>query len=78
MRTTRPNDAQHSLGDHRSGCCREPARSGGCGCGTHGYAEDPVARRRALEEHQRDLEQELADVAEQLRDLPADQPEASE
>jgi hypothetical protein len=46
---------------------------------SHGYKEDTaVARRSALEEHQRDLEQKLADVAEQLRDLPADEPEESE
>jgi hypothetical protein len=37
-----------------------------------------VARRGALEERQRDLEQELSDVAEQLRDLPTEQPSASE
>jgi len=35
-------------------------------------------RRHALEEHQRDLEQQLADVAEQLRDLPTDEPRTSE
>ena len=54
-------------------------RRGGCGCGSHGSVEDTAeARRLALEEHQRDLEQELADVAEQLRDLSTDQPAASE
>jgi hypothetical protein len=69
MRTTARDDAHHSPGDHW----------GGCGCGTRRYEEDtPAARRRALEEHQRDLEQKLADVADQLRDLPPDQPEASE
>jgi hypothetical protein len=78
MRTTSRDDAQQSLSDRRGGCCGGPAHSGGCGGGTHGYAEDTVARRRALEEHQRDLEQELADVVAQLRDLPADEPEASE
>lgn len=68
MRTIQRDDAQYRRGDHRGGCC-----------GPRGYVEDTaVARRRALEEHQRDLEQELADVAEQLRDLSADQPEASE
>jgi uncharacterized protein involved in exopolysaccharide biosynthesis len=69
MRTIQQDEAQHSAGDHRRGCCGGP----------RGHVEDTaVARRSALEERQRDLEQELADVAQQLRDLPADEPEASE
>lgn len=56
-----------------------PRRRGGCGCGSHESVDDTAeARRLALEEHQRDLEQELADVAEQLRDLSPDQAAASE
>jgi len=79
MRTIQRDEAQHSVGDHRRGCCGGSSREGGHGCGSHGYKEDTaVARRSALEERQRDLEQELADVAEQLRDLPADEPEESE
>lgn len=79
MTTIQPDEAQHSEGDHRRGCCGGSSREGGDGCGSHGHDEDTaVEPRRALEERQRDLEQELADVAEQLRDLPADQPSASE
>lgn len=78
MRTIQRDDAQDRLGDHGCGCGGGPSRGGG-GCGPRRSVEDTaVARRRALEEHQRDLEQELADVTEQLRDLSADQPEASE
>lgn len=69
MRTIQRDDAQHGLGDRGSGCC------GGKG---HQDQDTPMDRRRALEEHQRDLEQELADVTEQLRDLSADEPSASE
>ncbi|MDT5356916.1 MAG: hypothetical protein QOJ56_5448 [Mycobacterium sp.] len=79
MTTIQPDEAQHSEGDHRRGCCGGSSREGSDGCGSHGNAEDTaVARRGALEERQRDLEQELSDVAEQLRDLPTEQPSASE
>jgi hypothetical protein len=79
MRTIQRDEAQHSVGDHRRGCCGGPGHEGGDGCGPRGYVEDTaVARRSALEERERDLEQELADVAEQLRDLSADEPRASE
>ena len=42
---------------------------GGGGC--HGYYEEPSAEDRLafLEEYQRDLEQETADVAERIRRL---------
>ncbi len=75
MKTTQRDEVQHQPAGHRGGCC---GGSGHSGCGPHGSAEDTVARRSALEEHQRDLEQALADVAEQLRDLPAEESQASE
>lgn len=79
MRTIQRDDAQHRQGDRGSGCCGGPGRQGGFDCGPRSYVEDTaMARRRALEEHQRDLEQELADVSEQLQDLSADEPGASE
>lgn len=79
MRTIQQDEAQHSVGDHRRGCCGGSSRKAGDGCGPSGCAEDTeVDRRSALEERQRDLEQELADVADQLRDLSAEPPSASE
>ena len=74
MRTIQRDDAKHGPGDQLEG----QRRRGGCGCGSHRPVEDKAARRRALEEHQRDLEQELADVAEQLRDLSTDGPATGE
>jgi len=68
MTTTQRDEAQHSEGDRKRGCC-----------GGHGHEEATGAdRRRALEERHRDLEQKLADVTEQLADLPAEEPSASE
>jgi len=79
MRTIRRDDAQHWLGAHRGDCCGGAGRAGGCGCEPHlDVANTTAARRRAFKERQRDLEQELADIAGQLRDLSSDQPETSE
>lgn len=79
MRTRQREDTQHWRGDRGSGCCGGSGRRDHVGCGPHGYTEDTsMDRRHALEEHQRDLEQQLADVAEQLRDLPTDEPRTSE
>lgn len=70
MKTIQRDDAQQRPADRGSDCCGGKRR--------RDAADSPMDRRRALQEHQRDLEQELADVTEQLRDLPADEPEASE
>lgn len=81
MKTTQRDEVEDSQIDRGAGCCsRGPARGRGCGCcGPRWSAEVTAAtRRRALEEHQRDLEQKLADVAEQLRGLSVDQPSTSE
>lgn len=70
MTTTQRDKAEHSEANRRRGCC------GGHG---HGHGHDTAAgRRRALEERHCDLEQELADVTEQLHELPAEDPSASE
>jgi hypothetical protein len=65
MTTTQRDEAKHSDGDRGRGCC-----------GGHGHEE--ATSRQALEERHRDLEQKLADVTEQLADLPAEEPSASE
>jgi hypothetical protein len=73
MMTRRDEIERGSRGRGR-GCCGGP----GC-CGGHERAlrfeQDTTARRRqVLEERQRDLEQELADVTSELQDLGATQP----
>ncbi|EFG79780.1 hypothetical protein HMPREF0591_0325 [Mycobacterium parascrofulaceum ATCC BAA-614] len=77
MTTIQRDYAQHGLGDRGSSCCGRPGRRNGSDYGPGWPVEDTaITRRRTLEEHQRDLEQELADVAEQIRDVPADEPRA--
>lgn len=78
MKTAQRDDPQHQPADHRGGCCGGSGHSGDPGCRSHGAKADTVARRSELEERLRDLEQELANVDEQLRDLPDEQPEATE
>ena len=52
---------------------------GGCGC--HGFGRHRYPNReewiRALEEHQKDLEQEVADIADVLRRLKKEKAEAA-
>ncbi len=57
-----------------------PVQVQGCGCrsgcgggspgGGRGRQRDAIAARSSLESYQRDLEQELADVLDQLSQLP--------
>jgi hypothetical protein len=69
MRTMQRDDVDQGSRGRGHGCC------GGSGCcgdghGSHSNREDEATMRRtSLEERQRDLEQELADVAGQLRNL---------
>ena len=54
---------------HRGGCC-------GPGSGRHRYP-DREEWIRALEEHQKDLEQEVADIADVLRRLKEEKAETA-
>jgi hypothetical protein len=49
-------------------------RGGGCGPGLHGRIPDREEWLRRLEEHQKDLEQEVADVADLIRRLKEEKP----
>lgn len=71
MRTRQRDDVEPGTKGHGGDCCR----GSGC-CGgrrEHGAHLDSDAeasvRRTTLEDRQRDLEEELTDVAGQLRDL---------
>jgi hypothetical protein len=71
MRTTDEQTwaGRRSFGQRGCGCGH------GCGCGGHARGprwadgEETVTERVTLEERQRDLEQELADVTARLRHL---------
>lgn len=74
MMMTRRDEIERGWRGRGRGCCGGP----GC-CGGHERAprfeQDTTAlRRQVLEERQRDLEQELADVTSELQDLGATQP----
>lgn len=49
-------------------------RGGGCGPGSHRRIPDREEWLRKLEEHQKDLEQEVADVADLIRRLKEEKP----
>jgi hypothetical protein len=49
-------------------------RGGGCGPGFHGRRLNREEWLRRLEEHQKDLEQEVADVADLIRRLKEEKP----
>ena len=70
MRTMERDDATRGRHGRRCGCGGGSGCRGGNGHGGRQHHEDATTTlRTTLEERQRDLEQELADVTEQLRDL---------
>lgn len=75
MRTMERDDVERGPRGRGHGCCGGSGCCGGHGGGPHRNREDETASRRSiLEERQRDLEQELAEVTGKLRDLRADRP----
>lgn len=73
MRTMERDDVERGPRGRGNGCCGGSGCCGGHGGGPRRDREDePASRRSTLEERQRDLEQELADVTGQLRNLRAD------
>jgi hypothetical protein len=75
MRTIERDDVERGPRGRRHGCCGGSGCRGGHGGGRRWDREDETrSRQRTLEERQRDLEQELAEVTGKLRDLRADRP----
>jgi len=75
MRTMERDDVERGPRGRGRGCCGGSRCCGGHGGGSHRNREDETASRQSiLEERQRDLEQELAEVTGKLRDLRADRP----
>ena len=73
MRTMERDEVGRGPRGRGHGCCGGSGCCGGHGGGWHGGREDETtSRRTSLEERRRDLEQALADVSEQLRDLGAE------
>lgn len=70
MTTTERDDVERGPRSRGHGCGGGSGCCGGHGGGPRWDREDETeSRRSTLEERQRDLEQELADVTGQLRDL---------
>ena len=70
MRTMQREDVERGPKGRGHGCCGGSGCCGGNGPGSESERDSAATTRRTtLEGRQRDLEQELADVAEQLRDL---------
>lgn len=73
MRTMERDDVERGPRGRGHGCCGGSGCRGGSGVGLRWEGEDDAPSQRSiLEERQRDLEEELAEVTGRLRDLRAD------
>jgi hypothetical protein len=75
MRTIERDDVEYGTRGHRNGCCGGSDCCGGQRGGHRSAGSDESAgRRRVLEKRQRDLEETLAEVTSELRDLGIERP----